>query len=662
MGIHLLPLVSPFIMIGLGLIGLRPFLSYRHRPLNRVTPLMQDATLAYMWRILSNVLQLLLYVTLAIVILSYGLFRHVPIHHLITGAIGTLGITLVSVCQLLVIPYGIDTILTHSATYPWMGLHKQFKLAASLSAFYGGILALLAWGCVNWMGAGGLLGFSMGVTLAAFYMRVSGGLLKGASKNGNELGIARSGQLLAMDRRNPGSFLEMLGGILGNGIGYQADLMGSLAFTMVSFYPVLSGPTHLFFPLQVVSMGFLACLPAYAWCRYRIQSRHFSNVYLEGIYITITLAAMGTWALLQHTGPLNGHSPMALFMAYVTGLLGAILIGFSSEWLTSNQFSPTKTIAYHVTLGGSQAMAKALENAFFSNSLMGTVLVLIASITYATAGLMGLSMGALGMVGVIVVIMTGNLSGPIASLATKAATIEEQSSIICQNSERIEGIAATTIAIRGGFASGAALLAAMALGAQVLALIPMQPSLGHRAPLFIAVGLLGLGLPYLMGSLISRSTRKATQEVIEEIIRQPREIPFLLLNKATPDIRVAVDRVSQRIMDGMILPGVLLLTPPLLLAFFADPLVSMALVVGAFCSVFNAAHLWWTLGDALYHTRQYIQSGHLGGKTAPTSAVLASLDQTGTLYRDVLSPSSIAIIKAMLMLTIVLLMIIKELS
>lgn len=659
---NLLPLWASLVLVGWGAWKMAVLLGGKTSSVRPIIPLFRDAIQSYSWRLISNILQLSIYVSMAIAGLSYFFFSQIPLVHIACGFMGAGGILLVSVIQLWVLPYAIESILKNSHTYPWVGLNRQFGISASFSALYGGVMILLTWVCVAYLGPQSILGIAMGVTLATFYIRISGGILKCASKNGNEIGVTTHPDFSHIDSRNPASYIEMLGGFLGNGLGYQADLKSSLAFTLVSFLPFLTTHELFFLPLNIVALGCLAAIPAYLWCQYRISHRQFSNVFLEGIYMAATLVAMGVFVLLWHTGAIATHSPISLFLAYLTGLAGAIVLGFLSEWLTSSQFFPSRDIAYHFSIAGSQAMARAMENGFYSNSLLGSGLVLLGALAYMAAGWLGISMAALGMLSVIVVIMTSNFSGPVASLVSKMAIIDNQSTIVQQNAKRIEGIAATTIAIRGGFPASATLLSSVAMGVHVLSYLPSVHTLSETMTLVVGIALLGLVMPYLMGALISRVTRKTTQLVMAEMVRQIREIPHLLTYKSMPDVAFAIDRISRRIMDGLILPGCLLVCPLLGLAFFAGNLFAISLIAGVFASVFTSTYLWWTMGDALHHTRQFIQSGHMGGGRPNQEMALFLLDQTGNVYRDVLSPASTAMIKAMLMLAVVLLMIISQFS
>jgi len=292
-----------------------------------------------------------------------------------------------------------------------------------------------------------------------------------------------------------------------------------------------------------------------------------------------------------------------------------------------------------------------------SNGIIFIFVASIAVVTFVLSGPYGLAMASMGMLSVTQSILVGNFSLPLSNAVSRLSRVTTDSYIVHQNVTKTEQLAGTTIAIRNGFSSGAALLSTLVL----LSALIFSYSLNLSVNLFTDIGFLvpilaGLTLPYVFLSIIMRGTQNATLKLTEEIQRQYHEIPFLREGKAKPDVIRATEQIGQRAMDTLIIPGILMLFPPIIIAYFGTPSGILGLALGVFFSSFNCTFLWGNLGDSLQQARAYVETGHLGGNQIEAFDVLRSGDQTGTVYRDVLSPSINMLLKAICMVTFLLIL------
>jgi Na+/H+-translocating membrane pyrophosphatase len=99
-----------------------------------------------------------------------------------------------------------------------------------------------------------------------------------------------------------------------------------------------------------------------------------------------------------------------------------------------------------------------------------------------------------------------------------------------------------------------------------------------------------------------------------------------------------------------------MLLPPIAIGYFGGIKPLLGLTLGVFFSSFNCTYLWGNLGDSLQQARAFVETGHLGGNQISQFHILQSADQTGTMYRDVLSPSINMLLKAICMVTFLLIL------
>ncbi|NBV41161.1 hypothetical protein EBR96_00095 [bacterium] len=670
MNIYLkVPLLSSLSVLVMGLGCLALYAKRLSLEGSNPSKLLVDGIGTYSKRIYSNILQILVYLLAVILMFSIGFDKPFPKYQFIAVIVGALTALLGAIFQFLVLPSAIRYIVESSKTYPSASLNAQFTVGSSIAAVYCGALTLGLWFSMVMLGSNSIIGFGVGVMLASFFLRIGGAIFRSAGAVGNELGISTFHDVGSVDRRNPGTFLDILGILHSNIIGFSADIFGSFVFAVTACIIFaqskaaglpLNGIANplVRLPIFIYSIALLGSIVAFFWCRWRIKRNEFSNVFLEGVYVTVILAAIGSYVAISSTAGVNlAGGTLGLFVSYIIGLICAVLVAFSSEYLTSARFNPSREVAAQLEIGPALVLGKAIEHSFLSNGLLFLYIIGTSVIAYSMAGLYGIAMASMGMLSVVSIILAANVASPIAMVSSKMADLENESDITRQNTRKVEQIAGTTIAIRNGFASGAGLLATFALILSLLSHTQFQFEVSFFSDIvFMASVVAGLSLPYVFLSVVLRGARNAIVYVADEVVRQFREIAFLKEGKANPDIHSSVDELSRRSMDALVVPGILMLLPPIALVYLGAPKLVLGFALGTFFTSFNNAYLWGNLGDSLQQARSYIETGHLGGKTISTFSSIRSADQSGSMFRDVLSPSITILLKAVSMVTFLLIL------
>jgi K(+)-stimulated pyrophosphate-energized sodium pump len=245
----------------------------------------------------------------------------------------------------------------------------------------------------------------------------------------------------------------------------------------------------------------------------------------------------------------------------------------------------------------------------------------------------------------------------------------------------LDGVGNTTKALTKGYAVGSAALAAFLLFSAYLDEVKLSRALDCVAgpagdacrvaaadfpvnlshiEVFIG-GFLGLMLIYFFTSLAIRAVGKAAQAIIEEVRRQFREEPGILLGTVRPDYARAVDITARAGLREMVLPGAVAIAIPVLVGvIFKAEAAAALLMVGTMGGILTATMLN-NAGGAWDNAKKFIELGalkddndvaHGKGSSAHAAAVVG--DTVGDPFKDTAGPSLHVLIKLLSTITLVL--------
>jgi inorganic pyrophosphatase len=204
------------------------------------------------------------------------------------------------------------------------------------------------------------------------------------------------------------------------------------------------------------------------------------------------------------------------FGCIALGLWSGLIIGYITEVYTSNAYSPVQNLAEACCMGAAPNIILGLALGYFSCIIPICCIAITIYVSFDFAGMYGVALSALGMLGCLPIALAIDGYGPISDNAGGIAEMSGLEKTVREKTDKLDAAGNTTAAIGKGFAIGSACLVSLALFGAFCTRAEIS-ILNVLSALEFASLLLGAMLPYAFSAMTMQAVGDAANDMIKEI-------------------------------------------------------------------------------------------------------------------------------------------------
>ncbi|NQX86745.1 MAG: sodium-translocating pyrophosphatase [Flavobacteriaceae bacterium] len=532
-----------------------------------------------------------------------------------------------------------------------------------------------------------LAGFSLGAESIALFARVGGGIYTKAADVGADLVGKVEAGIPEDDPRNPATNADNVGDNVGDVAGMGADLFGSYVATVLaamvlgnyvikdmggSIEDVFGGIGPILLPMAIAGAGIIISIIGTMLVKIKSNAAKEAQVMGAlniGNWTSIILVAVSCFALCYYMLPetmrmeffgegLKYVTRMDVFYATLVGLVVGAFISSITEYYTGLGKKPILKIVQQSSTGAGTNIISGLATGMISTFPSVILFALAIWASYAFAGFYGVALAASAMMATTAMQLAIDAFGPIADNAGGIAEMSEQDPIVRERTDILDSVGNTTAATGKGFAIASAALTSLALFAAYVTFTDIEGINIFKAPV-LAMLFVGGMIPVVFSALAMNAVGKAAMEMVHEVRRQFKSIPGIMEGTGKPEYDKCVAISTQASLKEMMLPGLLTIGFPLVIAFvpmlFGMDNKAIAEMLGGYMAGVTVSGVLWAIfqnnaGGAWDNAKKSFEAGveidgemTYKGSDAHKAAVTG--DTVGDPFKDTSGPSMNILIK-----------------
>ncbi len=551
-----------------------------------------------------------------------------------------------------------------------------------------------------------MITFGMGASSFALFARVGGGIYTKAADVGADLVGKVEVGIPEDDPRNPAVIADNVGDNVGDVAGMGADLyesyVGSVIATMALGaiaslqLPELTALQAIQVPVTIATIGVICSIIGTFLVRAKEDATQkvLLGSLRRGVWFSTIAIAVLSFLFIYFT---IGTEFLGVWAAMIVGLIAGNVIGYSTEYYTSDNYRPTRTLSNESLTGPATIIIAGLSLGMLS-TLIPVIAVVIATLAafflsggfaFPGLGLYGIGLAAVGMLSTLGITLATDAYGPVADNAGGIAEMAGLGEEVRNRTDALDSLGNTTAATGKGFAIGSAALTALALMAEYgnkvkegITQLFVDPASSELFESFysglvsiardaggaiqditlninildprILIGLfLGGMLPFVFAAFSMRAVGRAAGDMVKEVRRQFKAKPGIMKGTDQPDYAACVAISTKGAQREMILPSLLAIIAPILIGILFGPFTVIALIAGSLATGFVLAIMMANSGGAWDNAKKYIEKGAHGGKGSEPHKAAVVGDTVGDPFKDTSGPSLNILLKLMSMISIV---------
>lgn len=558
-------------------------------------------------------------------------------------------------------------------------LNRGLRVAFSSGSVMGftvvglGMLDISLWYYILYLGAGihnaatigGIMVMNgMGASFMALFARVGGGIYTKAADVGADLVGKVEAGIPEDDPRNPATIADNVGDNVGDVAGMGADLYESYVGSILATFALSAvagyGFNGMILPMALAVCGIVCSIIGSFFVKTKENATQKSllvslrtGTYLAAVLAAIVAAPL-TYYFLGNWG---------VYIAIVSGLVGGVLIGYFTEYFTSDTYKPTKKLAAASETGAATIIIGGISLGLMST--LASILIVAAAIlvSYFAAGgsaditdinafghgLYGIGIAAVGMLSTLGITLATDAYGPVADNAGGIAEMSGLPEEVRERTDALDSLGNTTAATGKGFAIGSASLTSLALLVSYIDIVQGRTDqlldFSLTSPTVLVGLFIGAMLTFVFSAFTMSAVQTAAQAIVVEVRRQFREIVGIMDGKADPDYAACVSLCTKGALREMVAPALLAIIVPILTGLILGPTGVVGLLGGVSVTGFAMAVFMSNAGGAWDNAKKYIERGNHGGKGSDCHKAAVVGDTVGDPFKDTSGPSLNILIK-----------------